>query len=87
MPVAGDFGNWLFLFCDREQYRRAVGHKPARDTLLQSVVDLSNRELAAALRAITILSYTVKDESVGDFIDRIVFVITLEAASRLEKNG
>jgi hypothetical protein len=86
MPMAGEFGSWLYAFCDREQYARAVGQPPTKDTLIPAVASLSSIELAGALQAITILSYVTKDESAGDFIDRMVFALTLEAATRLTKN-
>jgi hypothetical protein len=88
LPAAGAFGSWLHNWCDAEQSRRQRGGEPfvrvKHDLAMPPAPTWTNAELGEALEVVNRLSYAVTDASVGQLVDRLVLVITGEAASRLK---
>jgi hypothetical protein len=88
MEAAPTFGEWLRKWCETEELwrRQNPQNRPAKHLIaLPPACEWTNRELSQALRAVTNLSYIPQHGTFDTFIDRIVLVVTEEAADRLEK--
>ena len=80
------FTTWLVEFCDEETRRRIqsqVGDLRERDLPQIDCTTWSNSDIGLAVVAITILSMSVSDPTVGEFLDRLCMFFSRYAAHRL----
>jgi hypothetical protein len=89
LDVAPTLALWLRSWCEVEAEWRTKDedNRPARHVVALPPVDSWNdRQLAAALRGCTALSYIDNlDAAAGELIDRITLAISEHAATRLER--
>ena len=88
MPLAGEFGTWLHHWCDHEQALRQSGVARGKtmtkhDLASPPVAQWSDGDVGQALVAVTTLSYALEDIAAGGLVDRLVLVISEQAAARL----
>ena len=80
------FTTWLVEFCDEETRRRiraAIDDLRECDLPQIDIAEWSNADIGEAVVAVTILSMSLSDASVGEFLDRLCMFFGRYAAHRL----
>ncbi len=86
-PIAPKFGEWAFEWLGRERFHRvnADDRTALHNLCLPAYQQWSGEDLAGALEAVTVLSYTPLRESAAPFVDRQMFGIMNAVAERLRE--
>jgi hypothetical protein len=84
--IAPKFGTWLYQWCDSEQAARAGGTRRTvkHACCVPPLTEYSDAELGQTLQAITRLAFLPAGEAFGQFVDRLLQVISERASERLE---